>query len=92
MEEDLPASDILHGLGLALVVFLAAAGVGAGTGAALFGSRDAEVTALIAKDCEAAKERANQYASALVHLLNRRTVTIGGDTEVRCNVKHKEQS
>lgn len=38
-------------------------------------------------ECQTAKERAAQYAIALTHLLNSRTVVIGETTTVSCRVK-----
>ena len=82
-------------LGLALFMALVAAVIAVAaaeyTGYALFGSADAYVADKIA-ECELAKERNRQYATALTALLNRGTVTIGETTEVSCRVKHKEQS
>jgi hypothetical protein len=42
--------------------------------------------------CNVAKERAGQYAEALIFLLNRKTIEIGGSL-VSCRVEHpKDQS
>ena len=81
-------------LGLALFMALVAAAIAVAaaeyTGYALFGSADAYV--IEQTECELAKERSRQYATALTALLNRKTVTIGETTEVSCRVRHLEQS
>ena len=38
-------------------------------------------------ECQLAKEQAAHYATALVHLLNQKTVTIGNSTQLSCRVK-----
>ena len=38
-------------------------------------------------ECRLAKEQAAHYATALVHLLNQKTVTIGNSTQLSCRVK-----
>lgn len=86
--EDL--SDFLQGLG-ALLCSLAAILVAAAAGLAfayLNPGKEAQVIAQIVaeNDCKVAKEKAAQYAGALVHLLNRGTVVIG-ETKVSCRVK-----
>ena len=38
-------------------------------------------------ECRLAKEQAAHYATALVNLLNQKTVTIGNSTQLSCRVK-----
>lgn len=74
---------------LFLVAAFIAGCVAETTGYALYGSADAYVADKMANECQVAKERASQYAQALVHLLNQQTVVIGETTRVSCRVKEQ---
>lgn len=48
------------------------------------------VDAKTAASCQHAKENAERFAKALVHLLNQKTVELQGAT-ISCRVKHTEE-
>lgn len=81
---DDPQADIIPALGLLLLAGVLAIGVAIGTGYALYGSADAEVTAKIVSE----RARCELYANRLAHVLNGGGLEVEGSTAVTCRAKH----